>query len=252
MGRFGEFLTVLRAGGQACEMSSELPLPKKKLPIAKLALAAVALVVVAALVVQVLGWQRVWDLARDLVAWGVAVVTGAGPVVYFCAMALLPAAGVPMAPFAMGAGPLFGAELGFTTIILLGIVAITFNLTVTYWLSRRWLRPFFTRLLARFGHKLPEVEGGDATDLIVLLRVTPGIPFFVQNYLLGLANAPFLRYLAISCGIQWTLNTAFMLFGDALAKGRGKLVLSAVLLLVAVIVGTHFVRKRMARKNAVP
>ena len=40
------------------------------------------------------------------------------------------------------------------------------------------------------GYRLPKVDRSDITDLIVILRVTPGFPFFVQNYLLGLAGAP--------------------------------------------------------------
>jgi len=100
--------------------------------------------------------------------------------------------------------------------------------------------------------RLPEVESGDITDLIILLRAMPGVPFFVQNYLLGLANAPFFRYLVLSCAIQWTLNSAFMLFGDALIKGRGKLVLTAILLLAAISAATHMVRRHMGRKVAKP
>jgi hypothetical protein len=95
-----------------------------------------------------------------------------------------------MAPFALSAGPLFGEKLGTPAILLLGLAAITFNLIVAYWLARRWLRPPLARLVARLGYTLPAVERGDATDLIVLLRVTPGPPFFVQNYLLGLAEVP--------------------------------------------------------------
>ncbi len=107
-----------------------------------------------------------------------------------------------------------------------------------------------SRLLARFGYALPQVDSGDITDLIVLLRVTPGIPFFVQNYLLGLANAPFGRYLVISCAIQWVLNAAFMLFGEALNQGRGKLVLYAILLFAAVMVATRLARKHIGKKKA--
>jgi uncharacterized membrane protein YdjX (TVP38/TMEM64 family) len=163
---------------------------------------------------------------------------------------VLPAFGVPMAPFALAAGPLFGERLGFPTIITLGIVALTLNLVCTYWLARRGLRPLLTRLLTRFGYSLPQVDRDDITDLIVLLRVTPGFPFFVQNYLLGIADAPFLRYLVISCAIQWPINCGFMLFGDALGQGRGKVIITAILLLAALIVGTHLVRRHMAKKKS--
>lgn len=239
-----------RARGQADAMRSETLPPKKKLPVAKLVVAGVLLLVLAAVLLQFVGWRTAWDETRRLYQAGLSAITTAGPAVFFAAMAILPAVGAPNLAFALVAGPAFGQQLGFPLVITLGLAAITFNLAVTYWLARRWLRPLFTRLLARFGYALPEVESGDATDLIVLLRVTPGIPFFVQNYLLGLSNAPFVRYLVISCSIQWVLNAAFMLFGDALSQGRGKMVLSAILLLLAAMVGTHLVRKHVGRKKA--
>jgi uncharacterized membrane protein YdjX (TVP38/TMEM64 family) len=142
--------------------------------------------------------------------------------------------------------------MGFVTVALCGIAAITFNLTVTYWLARRWLRPWLTRLLGHYGYGLPKVESGDITDLIVLLRVTPGVPFFAQNYLLGLAEAPFGRYLVISCGIQWSFNVAFMFFGEALNQGRGKTVLLAIMALAALTVGTQLVRKHYGKRKALP
>lgn len=223
--------------------------PKKKLPLAQLALAGVVALAVAAAILYFVGWREALEGAQRIIATVTDKIVQAGPAVYFGLMAVLPGFGVPMAPFAIGAGTIFGEKLGFPTIILLGMLALTFNLTVTYWLARRWLRPLLTRLLARFGYTIPEVGREDITDLIVLLRVTPGFPFFVQNYLLGLVNAPFLRYLVISCVIQWPINAGFMLFGDALGKGKGKMIITAVLCIVALSVGTQFVRRHMAKKK---
>ncbi|MES2696130.1 MAG: VTT domain-containing protein, partial [Verrucomicrobiota bacterium] len=216
----------------------------------KLAIAGAIALVIVAMVLQLVGWRVAYDETRRIVSLVADAIANAGPAVYFGAMAVLPAFGVPMAPFALGAGPLFGERLGFPTIILLGILALTLNLTVTYWLARRWLRPWLTRVLARFGYNIPQVGREDITDLIVLLRVTPGFPFFVQNYLLGLVDAPFLRYLVISCAIQWPINCGFMLFGDALSQGKGKTIITAVLLIVALSVGTQFVRRHLAKKKA--
>ena len=230
--------------------SPEVTVPKKKLPLLQLAVVGGVGAVVLAGLVYFLGWQTVVSealrLKTELMAW----VSGAGPGVFFGAMAVLPAVGFPMSPFALAAGPLFAERMGFVTVALCGIAAITFNLTVTYWLARRWLRPWLTRFLTRNGYALPVVESGDVTDLIVLLRVTPGLPFLAQNYLLGLAEVPFGRYLAISCAVQWTFNIAFMFFGDALNQGRGKMVLLAIMALAALTVGTHLLRKHFGKKKA--
>ena len=225
--------------------------PKKKLPLAKLAIGAAVVLGCAAVVIYFVGWRHAWESAQRMVATVSEVVTRAGPGAYFAAMATLPAAGVPMAPFAFAAGPLFGERLGFPLLITFGIIALTFNLTVTYLLARRWLRPWLTCVLTRFGYAIPNVDRDDITDLIVLLRVTPGVPFFVQNYLLGLADAPFVRYVAISCAVQWPIIGGFMLFGEALNQGQGKVIITSVLLIAALVVATHLVRKHLAKKRAV-
>jgi uncharacterized membrane protein YdjX (TVP38/TMEM64 family) len=231
-------------------MSSTVPEEKRKLPIAWLVIGGAVGAIGLAVAIKVLGWETVVQEGRRI--WGMifSTLTGAGPVVFFSAMAVLPVAGMPMSPFALSAGPLFGERLGTVTVIALGLAAITFNLTLTYWLARRWLRPLLARVVERLGYRLPVVESGDATDLIVLLRVTPGPPFFVQNYLLGLAEVPFGRYLVISCAVQWSFNVAFMLFGDALSQGHGKLAMISLGLFMALVAGTHLVRKHMGGKKA--
>jgi len=231
-------------------MSDPTSGPKKKLPLAKLALAGGALALVAAAAVLVVGVEPTVAAVRGVIGWGVAKVTGAGPAVYFGAMAVLPIVGVPAAPFAIAAGPLFGQALGLPAIIACALAAITFNLTLAYWLARRWLRPLIGGLLEKSGYRMPQLRGDDATDVIVLVRVTPGPPFFVQNYLLGLGEAPFGRYMTISCGVQWLFTTGFILFGEALSQGRGKLALTAMMLLATLVVGTHMLRKHLARKKA--
>jgi uncharacterized membrane protein YdjX (TVP38/TMEM64 family) len=232
-------------------MSAPTLPPKKKLPIAKLAIIAGVIAVLCAVVLQIIGWRTAVTEGKRIFEAGLALVANAGPAVFFAAMALLPALGLPMSIFAITGGLVFREQLGFPAVILLGFAALSFNIALTYWLGRRWLRPPLTRWLERAGYTLPQVAPGDMTDFIVLLRVTPGPPFFVQNYLLGLANAPFARYMAISCGIQGPIIIGFMLFGEALNQGRGKLILLAVLLIATLVVGIQLVRKHLAKKKAV-
>ena len=230
-------------------MSTETLPPKKKLPIAKLAIAGGVMLAIAAIAVALVGWQTALAEGTRLFHAGMDLVSSAGPWVYFGAMAVLPILGVPTSPFAVGAGPLFAKELGMPLVILLGELAITFNMAVAYWLARRWLRPFLTRKIEKMGYELPQVDAGNASDLIILLRVTPGPPFFVQNYLLGLANVPFGRYMLISCSAQWLFNLAFMLFGDALNQGRGKKALIALMLFATLVAVANIVRKKLAKKK---
>lgn len=222
-------------------MSDTAPRPNRAL-LLKLAVLAVAGLAVLALVVR----------GVDLMGWlqqALALVQQAGPVAFFSAMAVLPAVAVPLSPFSLTAGSVFAAELGMPLVIALALLAITINMVGTYFLASRALRPVLEKLVARLGYKLPQVEEGDAADLIVILRVTPGVPFPVQNYLLGLARAPFGQYLLISCAVQWSFNTAFILFGDALLHGKGKLAMIGLGVLLALTAGTHLVRRHYERRK---
>lgn len=173
-----------------------------------------------------------------------------GPWLYFGAMAILPALGMPMLAFTLTAGPVFGQSMGMGGVVAAGIAAATINLVLTYALARGALRPWLAALLTRMGHRLPEAPEADMTDLIVVIRVTPGIPFCVQNYLLGLANAPLGKYLLISCLAQWSYTAGFILFGDALLHGRGKRILLAASVLIVAFAVTHLARRHYAARKA--
>jgi uncharacterized membrane protein YdjX (TVP38/TMEM64 family) len=161
-------------------------------------------------------------------------------------MAVLPAAGVPLLTFSLTAGPTFAGQMGMPAVVAAGLAAITVNFTLAYWIARQALRPWVVRLLAFFGHRAPHVEPSDMGDFIVLLRVTPGIPFPVQNYLLGLVNAPFRKYFLISCAGSWATNVGFIIFGGALQSGKGRLIFTALGLIVAAAAAAHLVRRHYA------
>ena len=223
-------------------MSSEPAIAKKKLPLLKLIVAAVVLGAVAFLLlrgVNVREWiEKIMNAIRD-----------AGPVAFFGAMAILPGLGVPVMPFNLTAGSAFGDKLGMPLVVALALLAITINLLITYALARRALRPVLERLMKRLGYALPDMEKGDLTNLAIVLRVTPGTPFFIQNYLLGLAGVPFVTYLVVSCIVSWIYTAAFVIFGDALLHGKGKMALIAGGLLVAAIVLTTWARKHYGKKK---
>jgi len=225
----------------------------KKALLLKLALATGGLLLVAA--VFLLGGgrpQEVIDQGLALLDQGRTLIRSAGPTTFFIAMTLLPACGAPVTAFSLPAGTLFAEQLGMPTVVLLCLAAVTINMMLTYWLARRALRPWLTRLVARLGYKLPEVATADASDLILILRVTPGFPFLVQNYLLGLADVPLRPYVVISCIVVWSYQTAFVLFGDALIQGKGKNALLALGALIGLGALAHLVRKHYAKKQPPP
>src|SRR5581483_10252486 len=111
-----------------------------------LVLAAGLIVAVAAL----LGVALRADLAA-VIDGVILQVREAGPLVFFLAMALLPAAGFPLLAFTLAGGPVFGPTLGAGWVVAWSLAAVMFNLLLTYWLGVRALRPTVRRLLEYFG-----------------------------------------------------------------------------------------------------
>lgn len=223
-------------------MSSEPAFEKPRLPWIKLG--AVALVLLVGAVLVIVGVD-----VRALIQQGMALVREAGAPVFFVAMAVTPAFGMPATLFTLSAGPVFGPSLGMPLVVVLCLGAMMVNVALTHYLARRALRPLVEKLVARLGYKLPEVPPEDMTDLAIIVRVTPGSPFPVQNYLMGLANVPFGRNLLVAFVVQSVYTPAFVLFGDALLHGKGKVAMIAVGLLVAAAAGTHLLRKHYAKKK---
>ncbi|ACB75060.1 TVP38/TMEM64 family protein [Opitutus terrae] len=215
---------------------------KKKLPVAKLAVGAVVLLALAVLLL------RGFDV-RGAVEQGMAVIRAQGPVVFFAAFALLPAIGVPASVFTLTVAPVFGERLGLPAVVLLAMAAIMVNVMLTYVLARRALRPVLEKLLTRFGYRLPQLAPEDITDFAIIVRVTPGSPFVVQNYLLGIAGVPFGKNLLVAFLVQLFYTPAFVLFGDAVLHGKGRMAMLAAGLFVVAVVATHWARKHYAKKK---
>ncbi len=172
-----------------------------------------------------------------------------GPLAFFTAMALLPAAGFPLMAFALTAGPAFGAQLGLGGILLGSALAITVNVVLTYWLARRALRPLLAWALARLGYQIPVVPAADQFEVTLLVRITPGPPFFVQSYLLGLAEIPFRTYLLPSLLFPMINLSGVVIFGDALMHGKGKVAVLGISLVVAGLLGVHLLRRHLRQRR---
>jgi uncharacterized membrane protein YdjX (TVP38/TMEM64 family) len=63
----------------------------------------------------------------------------------------------------------------------------------------------------------------------LLVRITPGPPYVLQSFLLGLIEVPYLTYMLISWPIATAMAALVILFGDAVAQGRGRVALLSVL-----------------------
>jgi uncharacterized membrane protein YdjX (TVP38/TMEM64 family) len=196
-------------------------------------------------------WLKIHDFnVRVSIDEGVNLLREAGPLAFFTAMALLPAAGVPISIFNLTAGTAFAARMGMGWVLAAAGAAIAVNLCLTYWLARYGLRPWLERMIGRTKHKIPVVPAEEQSELIVLLRVTPGPPFFLQNYLLGLAEVRFIPFLWISWLIGFVYSAGVIVFGDAILHGKGKVAFIGLSLIVAVALGIHLLRRHYGKKRS--
>jgi len=207
-------------------------------------LGVVALVLLVGAVLLARGYD-----VKGLMQRGLEYIRGAGPVAFFTAQAILPAVGAPQLAFTMTAGPAFGPQLGMGWVVCCVVLALTVNMVLGYLLARYLLRPVLAKLVTRLGYKLPEVTPDNAVDVVVLLRVTPGVPFAIQNFVSGLARVPFGKYLLVSILTAGPINAAFVVFGDALLQGKGRTALVVVCIISALVAVTQLVRKHYAKKR---
>lgn len=103
---------------------------------------------------------------------------------------------------------------------LLGMLALSVNFTWTYLLSSSYGRVFFRAVVARWGRELPTFENGKEVPVIFIVRLTPGLPLFIQSYALGLLGVPFGKYLGLSMLISGPVATGVVLSGAGVAEGR--------------------------------
>ncbi len=187
---------------------------------------------------------------KDMVGGAVEWVRALGAGWFFLAFALLPAVGFPVSVFALSAGTLFGPTLGLPTVLALAGLCMAVSMSISYGLARYAVRPWVTRLLGYVGYRVPVVPPEKQKMFTVLVRITPGPPYVFQSFLLGLAGVPFWMYLWISWGIC-TVNVCLVIvFGDALAQGKGKVALLALAGVVVVVAAVKLVRGRMAKRAA--
>lgn len=218
---------------------SDAPVPDYRRRRILVALGAGGLLAAGIAAVLLLG-PRISLRPTDLITY----LREAGPWGFFSAMAFLPVLGFPIAPFNIAAGPAFAPSLGLLPVILLACAAIAINVTLTYWLSRRALRPLVARAATWLGYAIPAIPTDKHLAAAFLVRSTPGPPFFLQSCLLGLAKVHFGPYMVASCAVPFSFAILCIIGGDALMTGNTRLVLLAFGALGAVAIAMKLLRRQ--------
>lgn len=224
-------------------MPSEEPRARKKLPLARLGVLALVVAVAALLLLRGIDY-------RGLAERGMAAIRSGGPLAFFSSIAALPAVGAPLSAFTLVAGEAFSRQMTLTGVVAASLGAVAVNLALTYWLARFALRPLLSRLALHYGYRIPSVTRENALSIALVIRLTPGPPFFMQSYILGMAEVPFRLYMVVSwlCITPWVV--AFVVLGKGIFNGDFKLLFYGVGVIVAATCIVHMLRRKYAAPRA--
>lgn len=192
-----------------------------------------------------IGWfvpVRPWTLAladyiRDAGAPGVVVFVAAYVV---ATVALLPGSLLTLA-----AGFAYGPIMGLLIVSPASVLAATIAFLLGRTVLRGWVQQQLTA--APRARAIDRAVAKDSFGLILLLRLSPVVPFNVLNYALGLSEASLGRYVAASfvgmlpgtfmyVYLGSLVTTAADLGGSSQAGASGKIALTMIGLVATVVV----------------
>lgn len=176
----------------------------------------------------------------------VSELRAVGPWYFFAAMAVLPAIGAPLLPFALAAGPAFAPRLGTLSVVLLAVASVAVNTALSYLIARFLLTRPVTRAVHWLGYSLPKVDSRSGWKAVLALRLAPGLPFWVQSYVLGVAGIAWTPYIVVSTLVPAFYLTGAIVAGEAAWRGGVGAAMFGVSLIVFAGMVTYLWRTRRA------
>jgi uncharacterized membrane protein YdjX (TVP38/TMEM64 family) len=185
------------------------------------------------------GMLQRWILGLGV--WGIAIFAG----VFIGATLVL----APDWPLAVVAGMVYGVW-AIPVVLAAAIIAASLAFLAARYLARERVRTLLVkrRKFTAVDHAVAE----EGWKIVVLLRLSPLVPFNVQNYLFGITGIPFSHYVAAtSAGI--IPGTALFVYLGALGNASGgplEWVFFGIGLLATALVAILIARKAKAKLAA--
>jgi uncharacterized membrane protein YdjX (TVP38/TMEM64 family) len=177
------------------------------------------------------------------------------PAALFAALVILPGLGIPSSPLFLLAGAVWGADakgcgitLAATAINLWWTHAIA-SIAAGYIANRPGItgRIPMPRKIRELIPKIAALGNSHPRKTTLAIRITPGIPLFIQNYSLGLMKVPTIPYLTISIPVNGIYVIGFVLTGGSILQGKtGTAVAGIAILVIATLIVSQI------RKNTKP
>lgn len=175
---------------------------------------------------------------------------GVHPAWIFLIIAILPATPIPASLIVIPAGiALKSAGLNDWQVGLLVGIAAAINIGWSYFIASGPGRNFIDWVLRRSSVNIPSLTKGNAVSLTLLLRLTPGIPYFLHALVLGFMRVPYRIYLPISLVTSLPILVAFALLGNAAADGNLAKVMLFIGIIAVLAIGSRFLHKALAARK---
>lgn len=184
-----------------------------------------------------------------------AVLEGVPLICYSLVIFALPIFFLPVTPVFFIAAARVG-EFPIWEIVFFCCLGVTLNIAFSYYISRKF-GAFLRRKLDARGVNVPRLPEKHQYVFVFLMRLIPGNPLAVQNYVLGLAEVPFFKYAVVSLPIQYLQIFGYVYLGDGfLTGGLGKIVAVvacfAVLAVFARILDKKYGHKFRRKSDGLP
>lgn len=196
-----------------------------------------------------LAWRNGLNRAALDALWGDSkVLLEAHPVALFVALAVLPGLPFPVSLLIVAAGVVWHDHPFWACVLTM--TALALNMTWTYWVAAYPARRLVERVIRSTRWSLPDLPRQNHVRLILVMRLTPGIPLFFQNYLLGVLRPPFRLYLPLSILLLGPMNCGLVLLGAGATDGRFAPALTGIALVVVAVTLTKWLRAWLERRKA--
>ena len=196
----------------------------------------------------VLGTYLLWKSHPERSYWldllsNVKFFIEVNPWALVLALATLPGLGFPISPLLVLFGIILPQLYGLPATLALAYIAQGLCTTWSYALARGPLHSLLKKYILR-ARSLPEMTEGNTIRLGLFLRMTPGIPYAMQNIILGIMGMRLRPYLLVSIPTTSLWTTGFIVTGGAIFEGQFGWATGGIIFLFVLMLAIHIWRRK--------